>query len=152
MRANIESIGRDCMSEAETTDPSRKRGSFAIVAGRAMNSISSSRGESESRQASDAVVSFDRGELRIIFDVYGAKVASGEWRDYSIDFTPVKAVFSVFRRACEAPLYRIEKKPEQSRRQGAYSVIAATGLVLRRSHDLGRAIGVLNRRLKLVRQ
>jgi hypothetical protein len=140
------------MSEMETTDPSRKRGLFAVVAGRAMNSSRAGSGEGEPRPApATPIVSFDREELRIIFDVYGSKVATGEWRDYSIDFTPAKAVFSVFRRASEAPVYRIEKIPGLARRQGAYCVIAATGLVMRRSHDLGRAVGVLNRKLKLVR-
>ena len=74
-----------------------------------------------------------------ILDLYGRKVAAGEWRDYAIDFGREKAVFSVFRRASEVPLYRIEKNPRLARRQGAYSVIAATGLILKRGHELGRA-------------
>ena len=97
-----------------------------------------------------AAVSFSRPELNVIFNLYGAKVAQGEWRDYAIDFTPAKAVFSIFRRASEAPLYRIEKNPALARRQGAYAVIAATGLVLRRGHDLARVVRVLDRALKLV--
>ncbi len=95
-------------------------------------------------------VSFDRRELRVIFDVYGTKVANGEWRDYALDFTASKAVFSVFRRACETPLYRIEKNPTLGRRQGAYSVVDASGLILRRGHDLARVVGVLDRKLRLV--
>ncbi|MGB6711691.1 MAG: DUF2794 domain-containing protein, partial [Methylocella sp.] len=70
-----------------------------------------------------AVISFDRNELREIFNLYCRKVAGGEWRDYGIDFTPQKAVFSVYRRACEYALYRIEKTPRLARRQGAYSVV-----------------------------
>lgn len=143
------------MSEMETTDPSRVRGLFAVVAGRAANSSDKGRvgfARPEARSAScPAIVSFDKRELRIIFDVYCAKVAAGEWCDYAIDFSPVKAVFSIFRRASEAPLYRIEKNPEAARRQGAYSVIAATGLVLRRGHDLGRVVAALDSKLKLVR-
>ena len=61
-----------------------------------------------------------------------------------------KAVFSVFRRATEAPLYRIEKAPKLARRQGAYSVIAATGLILKRGHDLARVLRALDRGLRLV--
>jgi hypothetical protein len=97
-----------------------------------------------------AVISFDRNELREIFDLYGRKVAGGEWRDYGIDFTPQKAVFSVYRRACEYALYRIEKNPRLARKQGAYSVVTATGLVLQRGHDLRRVIAALDTRLKLV--
>ena len=54
-------------------------------------------------------VTFERGELDRILGLYGRKVAEGEWRDYAIDFLKDRAVFSVFRRASEIPIYRIEK-------------------------------------------
>lgn len=97
-----------------------------------------------------AIVSFDRFELREILNLYGRKVAEGEWRDYAIDFSPRKAVFVVFRRSYENPLYRIEKDPALARRQGAYSVVAAGGLILRRGQDLKRVLGVLEKRPRLV--
>ncbi|HEU4520126.1 MAG TPA: DUF2794 domain-containing protein, partial [Microvirga sp.] len=56
-----------------------------------------------------------------------------------------KAVFSIFRRAAEVPLYRIEKDPRLARRQGAYAVIAATGLILKRGHELDRVLRVLDK-------
>lgn len=96
------------------------------------------------------VVSFNRQELRTIFDLYGRKVADGEWRDYAIDFLPDRAVFSIFRRTSEVPLYRIEKDPKLARRQGAYSVLAPAGLILKRGHELARVIEVIDKRLKLV--
>jgi hypothetical protein len=92
---------------------------------------------------------FDRQEFREILAVYGRKVAAGEWRDYALDFGRDKAVFSVFRRTSEVPLYRIEKCPRLARRQGAFSVVAATGLVLKRGHDLKRVLSVLERSVKL---
>jgi hypothetical protein len=95
-------------------------------------------------------IAFDRRELSQILNVYGRKVASGEWRDYAIDMMREKAVFSVFRRASESPLYRIEKAPKLARRQGAYSVIAATGLILKRGHDLARVLRALDKGLRLV--
>lgn len=95
-------------------------------------------------------IAFDRGELTQILDVYGRKVASGEWRDYAIDSLREKAVFSVFRRSSECPLYRIEKAPKLARRQGVYSVIAATGLILKRGHDLARVLRALDKGLRLV--
>jgi len=97
-----------------------------------------------------ARTSFDRRELTQILDIYGRKVAAGEWRDYAIDTLREKAVFSVFRKASEHPLYRIEKDPRLARRQGAYSVIAATGLILKRGHDLKNVLRVLDRKLSLV--
>ena len=67
-------------------------------------------------------------------------VADGEWRDYAIDFLKDRAVFSVFRRASEVPIYRIEKDPRLARKQGMYSVVSATGLILRRGHELDRVL------------
>jgi hypothetical protein len=94
--------------------------------------------------------SFDRHELTAILDLYGRKVASGAWRDYAIDLLRDKAVFSVYRKASEYALYRIEKDPRLARRQGAYSVIAAGGLIMKRGHDLKRVLSVLEDRLDLV--
>lgn len=94
--------------------------------------------------------SFDRFELTAILDLYGRKVASGVWRDYAIDLLRDKAVFSVYRKASEYPLYRIEKDLRLARRQGAYSVIAAGGLIMKRGHDLRRVLSVLEDRLDLV--
>jgi hypothetical protein len=100
--------------------------------------------------APGAPVTFDRHELDRLFDLYGRKVAAGEWRDYAIDFLRDRAVFSVFRRACEVPLYRIEKNPKSGRRQGAYSVISATGLIVRRGHELGPVLRSIDKALSLV--
>jgi hypothetical protein len=100
--------------------------------------------------AAQKQISFNRAELRTILDLYARMVAEGEWRDYAIDFTRDKAVFSVFRRASEVPLYRIEKDPRLARRQGAYAVVAASGLVLKRGHDLTRVLRVLEKPVKLV--
>ncbi|GBD50575.1 DUF2794 domain-containing protein [Methylopila sp. Yamaguchi] len=101
-------------------------------------------------QPTPAQVSFDRRELQAILGLYGRMVAAGEWRDYAIDFLKEQAVFSVFRRASEAPLYRIEKTPRLARRQGAYAVVTTTGLILKRGHDLARVLDVLDRKLRLV--
>jgi Protein of unknown function (DUF2794) len=100
--------------------------------------------------AAQSQVSFTRTELRRILDLYGRKVAEGEWRDYAVDFLRDKAVFSVFRRSSEVPLYRIEKDPSLARRQGAYSVVAGTGYILKRGHELDRVLRVLDKPLRVV--
>jgi Protein of unknown function (DUF2794) len=97
-----------------------------------------------------SITVFNRRELSQILMVYGRKVASGEWRDYAIDMGRDAAVFSVFRRTSEVPLYRIEKCPRLARRQGAYSVITATGLILKRGPDLGRVLSVLEKTVRVV--
>jgi hypothetical protein len=95
-------------------------------------------------------VTFNRLELHRILNLYGRMVAEGEWRDYAIDFLKDRAVFSVFRRASEVPIYRIEKDPRLARKQGMYSVISATGLILRRGHELERVLLVIDRKLAVV--
>lgn len=95
-------------------------------------------------------VTFERRELDRILHLYGRKVAAGEWRDYAIDFLRDRAVFSVFRRASEVPIYRIEKSPRLARRQGAYSVISATGLIMRRGQELDRVLRVFDKSLSVV--
>src|SRR6202023_764939 len=95
-------------------------------------------------------VTFERRELRRILGLYGRMVAAGEWRDYAIDFLKDRAVFSVFRRSSEMPIYRIEKDPRLGRKQGMYSVISATGLILRRGHELERVLLAIDRKPALV--
>lgn len=94
---------------------------------------------------------FDRLELNAILGLYGRKVAEGEWRDYAIDMGREKATFSIFRRTSENPLLRIEKTPKLARKQGAYSVVAATGHILKRGHDLRAVLRVLEKSVRLVK-
>jgi hypothetical protein len=95
-------------------------------------------------------VTFDRRELDRILHLYGRMVALGEWRDYAIDFMRERAVFSIFRRSTEVPIYRIEKDPRLARKQGAYTVVTQTGLILKRGHDLARVIAVLDKPVRAI--
>ncbi|MFK7940552.1 MAG: DUF2794 domain-containing protein [Roseovarius sp.] len=93
------------------------------------------------------VVSFHRTELAVILSLYGRMVAAGEWRDYGISALRDVAVFSVFRRTAEHPLYRIEKRPKLRGKQGQYAVIGLDGQVLKRGADLKTVLRVLERKL-----
>jgi hypothetical protein len=127
------------MSERDDIEP--YRGKANVIAFAASNGY----------QAFSPPISFNRQELNAILKVYGRKVSDGEWRDYAIDQLKEKAVFSVFRRASEVPLYRIEKQPRLARRQGAYSVVAGTGLIMKRGHDLASVLRIFDRdRMRLV--
>ena len=95
-------------------------------------------------------VSFNRLELELILRLYGRMVAANEWRDYAIDHLADRAVFSVFRRASETALFQIVKNPKLARKQGAFSVVAPTGLILKRGHELASVLGVFDKRLRLV--
>jgi hypothetical protein len=104
----------------------------------------------EARRAKPPV-GFVRGELERILRLYGRMVAAGEWRDYAIDHLPDRAVFSVYRRSAEMPMFRIVKDPSLARRQGAYAVVGADGRILKRGHELERVLAVFDRRLSLVK-
>ena len=99
------------------------------------------------RETPSPVVAYHRTELAVILSLYGRMVAAGEWRDYGISSLKEVAVFSVFRRTAEHPLYRIEKRPKLRGRQGMYAVIGLDGQVLRRGHDLKTVLRVLERKL-----
>ncbi|SEN32220.1 Protein of unknown function [Palleronia pelagia] len=92
-------------------------------------------------------VAFDRSELGAILTLYGRMVAAGEWRDYGMSFLRDVAVFSVFRRTAEHPIYRIEKRPRLRNRQGQYAVIGMDNQILKRGHDLKTVLRVLERKL-----
>jgi Protein of unknown function (DUF2794) len=102
------------------------------------------------RYAPQLPIMFDRRELDRIFQIYSRMVGGGEWRDYAIDALADRAVFSVFRRASEYPLYRIEKNPKLARKQGAFSVVSSSGVILKRGHELGAVLSVFEKGLRLV--
>ena len=106
---------------------------------------------SESRGADRSVaavplqtrVTFNRLELNRILNVYGRMVSEGEWRDYAIDFLRDRALFSIYKRASERPLYVVEKNPKLRLKQGQYMVLNQDGRVLKRGHDLATVLRVL---------
>jgi len=126
------------MSEVEDKEPSGGRASVLALAAR-----------NQAAQPSPPI-GFNREELDAILRVYGRKVADGEWRDYAIDHLKEQAVFSVFRRTSEVPLYQIVKQPRLARRQGAYALVAATGQILKRGHDLKNVLRVIDPPVRLV--
>jgi len=95
------------------------------------------------------LVAFHRTELSQILRVYGRMVAAGEWRDYAIDHGREQAVFSIYRRMGEVPMYRVTKTPRLARRQGAYAVLSAQGAILKRGHDLEQVLKAFERKRHL---
>jgi len=105
----------------------------------------------EYKQSRDPLpVTFQRRELDAILWIYGRMVGEGEWKDYALDHLKEKAVFSVFKRSGELPLFRIEKNPKLAAKQGAYSVVATNGQILKRGHDLRQVLKVFDKKVKLV--
>lgn len=96
------------------------------------------------------VVAFDRKELGLILNVYGRKVGQGDWRDYAMDFLRERAVFSIYARVSERPLFLVEKNPKLRNKQGQYSVTNQQGRILKRGHDLAQVLRVLDPDLMVV--
>lgn len=105
--------------------------------------------EYRQRPVQDLPITFHRLELNAILRIYGRMVGEGEWRDYAIDHLPDRAVFSVFRRSGDMPLYRIEKNPKLAQRQGAFSVIGTDGRILKRGHELAQVLKFFDKVQKL---
>ena len=93
-------------------------------------------------------VTFNRNELRILLNEYSRCVAAGEWRDYAMDFTRDRAVFSVFRHTAEHPLYAIEKLPGKSGRPELYAVSRGPQR-LKQSESLNTVLAAIKSRPRL---
>lgn len=104
------------------------------------------------RQPSRApqIVSFNRTELMQILAVYGRNVAAGEWRDYAMDFLKERALFSIYARMSDRPIYVVEKNPRLRNRQGQYMVFNQQGRILKRGHDLPQVLRSLEPKLAVV--
>lgn len=144
------------MSEAETSQTGRGPQERVIPfpsAARARQAPASQppTPQAPAPQTSVPQVSFNRDELRTILNLYGRMVAAGEWRDYAIDFLRDRAVFSIYRRTSEVPLFRIVKDPSLARRQGAYAVMAPSGQILKRGQELARVLRVMETPLRVVK-
>jgi len=110
-----------------------------------LHPTSDARSSNTSTAKAPSHVAFERKELNKILSVYGQMVSQGEWKDYAMDFLKDKAVFSIYRRATEHPLYRIEKIPALRNKQGQFCVIAPGGLILKRGHDLDAVLRVFDK-------
>ena len=57
-------------------------------------------------------VCFNRQELAILLNLYGRNVSLGEWHDYAMDFLRDRALFSIYKRNSQQPVFVIEKDPD----------------------------------------
>lgn len=101
--------------------------------------------DAPSKNTNASQVSFQRDEINLIMGLYGQMVSKGVWKDYAISFLKDKAVFSIYRKASEYALYKIEKNPSLKNKQGQYSVIAPGGLILKRGHDLKSVLRIFDK-------
>lgn len=94
---------------------------------------------------------FERKEFEAILNIYGKMVASGHWKDYAISGSKDEAVFAVFQKASERPLYRVTKTPALKNKQGAYAIVGSQGQILKRGQELRQVLNHFDKKLiKLV--
>jgi hypothetical protein len=93
-------------------------------------------------------VYFDRGELQLLVGLYSENVMAGEWRDYALDHFESAALFSIFRRSEERPLYVVAKRLAP---HGGYDyLVFESGQRRTVQSTLAAALNFFRRRLKLV--
>ena len=92
-------------------------------------------------------ISFDKKELEPILRIYGKMVAMGNWRDYSISCSASSAIFSIFRRSAETPLYMIIKTPRLSKQNRIFSIVAMDGQIIKQGNNLKDVLQILNKDL-----
>lgn len=97
------------------------------------------------------IVAFNRQELATLLNVYGRKVSAGDWRDYAMDFLKDRALFSVYQRNSERPMFVIEKNPKLRNKQGQYMVTNHQGRVLKRGQVLEQVLRVLDAQFAVVK-
>lgn len=101
----------------------------------------------EFRRNGRARVTFDRGELRQLLDVYSRRVASGEWKDYAIDLQRGVAVFSIFRHSYDTPAFAVAKRADGARCN--YLVMSGQEK-LKQGASIGEVLSVFDRPLRLI--
>lgn len=97
------------------------------------------------------IVAFNRTELTTLLDVYGRKVSAGDWRDYAMDFLKDRALFSIYQRNSERPMFVVEKNPKLRNKQGQFMVTNHQGRVLKRGHELTQVLKVLDAQISVVK-
>ena len=109
--------------------------------------VAADRGAGQAAKKPHRSVYFLRPELTRILNIYGRLVAAGEWRDYAIDHERDRAVFSIFRRTSEMPLYRVIKEPGRASQQGAWRIVGMNGQILKRGKQLEQLLRFFDKHL-----
>lgn len=130
----------------------KQSGGLALVhsAPESAKATQSAQARAVAKALRDAPTYFDRKELAQLLNVYGKHVSNGDWRDYAMDFVKDRAMFSVYRRNSEQPIFVIEKQPKLRLRQGQYLVINQAGKILKRGHDLAQVLKIFDSKLAAV--
>jgi hypothetical protein len=94
-------------------------------------------------------VFFNRDDLAQLLAIYSRQVSRGLWRDYAIDHRGNMAVFSIYRRSQEQPLFSVNKVLLKGDREANY-VLLSRNRQLVSSRLLSDIIDTLGRQLAVV--
>ena len=94
-------------------------------------------------------VAFNKRELGQLLSVYSSRVTNGEWKDYAIDHTPCMAIFSIFRRNSETPLYAIAKLTTHTGKKCNYLLFSG-GHIRHRAANIGDILAIFDKQLRLI--
>ena len=79
---------------------------------------------------------FEKGELKIVLDLYAKMVSEGSWKDYGLNISTRQVDFSVFKNAAENAKYKICKNFKPSNKSLKYLITDSKGKILKNSHNL----------------
>ena len=79
---------------------------------------------------------FEKGELKIILDLYAKMVSNGSWKDYGLKISSKQVAFSVFKNSSENAVYNICKNFKPISKNLKYSITDTKGRILKNSYLL----------------
>ena len=79
---------------------------------------------------------FEKGELKIILDLYAKMVSNGSWKDYGLKISSKQVAFSVFKNSSENAVYNICKNFKPVSKNLKYLITDTKGRILKNSEYL----------------
>ena len=79
---------------------------------------------------------FNKKELKLILNLYGKMVSSGEWKDYGLSISKREISFNVYHRTSEFPAYKITKNLKPNNKHEKYLIKDAKNKTIRNAEDL----------------
>ena len=94
---------------------------------------------------------FNKGELRLILNLYAKMVSNGEWKDYGLSISKKEVSFNVYQRTSEFPAYKITKNLSPKNENEKYLIKDSQDKIIKKSENLENLIKkIIWRKFKLV--
>ena len=79
---------------------------------------------------------FEKGELKLILDLYAKMVSEGSWKDYGLNISSKQVSFNVFKNTAENAIYKICKNFKPKNKNLKYLITDTNGKILKNSFEL----------------